>query len=407
MTNFELQASTKQGTVLVELAETHVADFSSRADEHDRDGTFPVENFDAMKRSRVLAAPIPEQFGGLGVDSLHDVMVAVSRLARACPSTAIAANMHIGFMWVMARWWRNAPPDDAALLEAMLPAFGASEAIVCGAGTEAGAPIWAPRTTATRTDGGFLLNGRKVFATNSEIAGAFGVMARITGEDGRDYSAGAFVPAGSPGLEVRRTWDALGMRASCSHEVVFENCFVPEQMLHAGAPLGTWDAAAIAALIAVNFPLIGAYVGIAESARDLALSATRTRCSEDRPAVQHLVAEIEIDLCAARAALSRTAVAIDEYVAAPDAALELDRMQALVADWQCAKMIVMRSAQHAVDTAMHVAGGASYMSAHTLSRLYRDVRAGWFHQPFSPVEAHEYVGRRALGLDPGPTLDTR
>ena len=69
-------------------------------------------------------------------------------------------------------------------------------------------------------------------------------------------------------------------------------------------------------------------------------------------------------------------------------------------DYQCAKWIVNQNALHIVSRAMDVCGGGAFMSGHELSRLYRDVRAGPFMQPFSPTEAREYIGRIALGLYP-------
>ena len=92
---------------MVELAEEHAADFATRAAEHDRENTFVAENFDRMKESGLLAAAAPKEFGGLGVGSAHDITVAISRLARGCGSTAIAANMHIGAVWVVTRNWRQ------------------------------------------------------------------------------------------------------------------------------------------------------------------------------------------------------------------------------------------------------------------------------------------------------------
>lgn len=79
--DFPLQAKTEAGKRLVELAEKHAADFAVRADQHDRDGTYPFENIEALKESGYFAAPIPVELGGMGVESWHDLMVASSRLA--------------------------------------------------------------------------------------------------------------------------------------------------------------------------------------------------------------------------------------------------------------------------------------------------------------------------------------
>src|SRR5580765_5388515 len=127
---FELQARTGPGQRMVELAEEHAADFATRAADHDRENRFVVENFDLMKKSGLLAAAAPEQFGGLGVESVHDMTVAISRLARGCGSTAIAANMHIGSVWIVTRTWQQGIlTGDASVEEGVgrfLPLLGQS-----------------------------------------------------------------------------------------------------------------------------------------------------------------------------------------------------------------------------------------------------------------------------------------
>ena len=80
--SFELTAKTEPGDRLVALAETLAAEIGGRASKHDREASFPHESLAAIKRSGYLTGPIPAGFGGLGVTSLHDVLVASSRLAR-------------------------------------------------------------------------------------------------------------------------------------------------------------------------------------------------------------------------------------------------------------------------------------------------------------------------------------
>lgn len=103
----ELLPVTDPGRTFVAQCEEHAADFASRAAEHDRDATFPVENIEAMQKSGALAACVPEELGGLGLTSLHDLTVGVNRLARGDGSTAIASNMHLGATWVATRAWRR------------------------------------------------------------------------------------------------------------------------------------------------------------------------------------------------------------------------------------------------------------------------------------------------------------
>ena len=106
--DFALGPVTDPGKRLVTLAGEHAADFASRAAHHDRDGSFPFENIEALQRSGVMAACVPAEFGGLGVTSLHDYVLGINRLGRGDGSTAIAANMHIFRPWLLTRLWRAA-----------------------------------------------------------------------------------------------------------------------------------------------------------------------------------------------------------------------------------------------------------------------------------------------------------
>ncbi len=145
------------GKRYVALAEEHAKDFATRAAEHDRQGSFPFENFRAMQQSGVMAAMVPEQFGGLGVESVHDMVVGVSRLGRGDGSTALAANMHIVAGRLISDAWKaaNAAQDlrAASACEGLLQQISAGEVIVTLLGTESGTDQLHPQVTATPTQG--------------------------------------------------------------------------------------------------------------------------------------------------------------------------------------------------------------------------------------------------------------
>jgi alkylation response protein AidB-like acyl-CoA dehydrogenase len=408
---FELQARTGPGRRMVELAEEHAADFATRAADHDRDNTFVAENFDLMKKSGLLASAAPERFGGLGVESAHDITVAISRLARGCASTAIAANMHIGSVWVVTRNYQQGlltgDTEASEGLGQFLPFLGQSRVIVSGAGTESGSSFVFPQTTATPVDGGYRINGHKIFATNSDVADSVTVFLKLPDGEGWWRSGMAIVLRGAEGMDVRGNWDAMGMRGSGSHDVVFTDCFVPEAMVFPGAPIGEVRTDGWLALAVVNYALIGAFLGIAEAARQHIVDHVKDRRKPpfdnvlaERPATQFQIAEIDVALTAARAALTRTGGMIDEHIERPDRELTQEHVRDLMHQWQCTKLIVNRAAADVVDRALALSGGTGYLSGSVLSRLYRDVRAGPFMQPFSPNEAFEYIGRVALGLEP-------
>src|SRR5262245_3574514 len=133
--DFALQPLTPPGQRFVALTEQHATDFASRAAAHDRDGSFPFENIATMQQSGAMAACVPEALGGLGVRSVHDFMLGMSRLGRGDGSTAIAANMHIFRPWRMTRLWEAARAAGnmayAAGLERRLRRMGAGQLVMC------------------------------------------------------------------------------------------------------------------------------------------------------------------------------------------------------------------------------------------------------------------------------------
>ena len=407
--NFELQPMTGPGQRLVALAEAHAPDFATRADRHDREGSFPFENFAAMRHSGLLAAGVPLELGGLGVTSLYDLTLASNRLGRADGSTAIATTMHLASTWYLTRQRAaaQAAGNTAAVesVEASLRRVAAGELIIAMLGSEAGTDLRHPLTEATRVEGGWLLNGSKTFGTLSPVAQLLGTRARVADGAGGYRLASVRIPRDTPGLTVKDNWDALGMRASGSHDVVFENCFVPDELLTVRGEWGDFDEPLVP-LVALG--LTAAFLGIAEAARALAIELVTTRRSRltgrapaERYAVQQTVALMEIELAAARALFERSAqragAFLDEH---PPAVAPASDWHALYKECQCAKWFVNRTAITIVDRALTVSGGAGYLSKSPLARLYRDVRAGPFMAPLTETEALQYIGTVALGLEP-------
>jgi alkylation response protein AidB-like acyl-CoA dehydrogenase len=406
----QLSPITEAGRRFVKLAEKHAADFAERAETFDRAGTFPFENFEDMKQSGFLAGVVPVESGGLGVDSLYDLMVGMSRLARGDASTAIAANMHIaGTNNVLLFRRRAEQAGDHATVELvnrLLAQVAAGEVLMSFPNSEAGTDLTSPLTEAVVVEGGYRVTGRKIFGTVSPAAHLFFPTVRVqNGNDGY-LTATAIVPRNTPGLEIKDNWDALGMRASGSNDIVFTDCFVPSKMLfglrdnYGKVGRGFPDVA-----LNVNAPLNATFLGIAEAARDFVASATMQkkgpsrRALRDRIPIQQIVAEIEIDLSIARAMTARLGHLADTFrrrYASEEPSVE--DANDMMKEVQCMKYVVTRKAVDVVDRAMTVCGGAAYMNKHPLTRLYRDARAGAFMQPYAPYEALEFIGKVALGL---------
>lgn len=410
--DFELEPRTAAGSRLLRLAEAHAADFTTRAAQHDRDKSFPHEHIEAMKKSRLLAACVPEALGGLGVMSLHDFSLAMSRLGRGDASTAIATNMHAIVPWRLSRAWQaakaNSAEQQAERLEALLHQVVAGEAVMSLTFSEAGTDLLHPLVEAVPTAGGWMLNGRKIFGTMSEAATMIDISCRVRTAKGESRWAVATVTCDNEGMAIQYNWDAMGMRASGSHDIILTDCFVSDQALTQVGAWGKWLDRFMIGHIGLMLGLTGVFLGIAEAAHQIAIDRVTTqrkgphgRLQAERYAIQHTMAETEIDLAACRAMLGRTGVAVDDLLLGdPGHPIAIDDLHSLMKDLQCTKWMVNRKAIDIVDRALTATGGASYLSQHPLSRLYRDVRAGPFMQLFSPLEAFAYIGKVSLGLEP-------
>jgi alkylation response protein AidB-like acyl-CoA dehydrogenase len=227
--------------------------------------------------------------------------------------------------------------------------------------------------------------------------------------DDGTYAAGtAVVFRGTPGQTILDNWDALGMRGSGSNDVVYENCVIPEEMFFAESEWGELDEGKLIIGTGANLGLLGAFVGIAEAAREYIVELLRKRTKQptgrplaERHGIQHGMAELDLGLNTCRAHLSWIGTHVDRVlVDRPVMSVSLDEMHELMAVSQASKLVLQRTAIDVVDKALQLSGGAGYLSASPLSRWYRDVRAGPFMQPLSANEAHEYIGRVALGQAP-------
>jgi alkylation response protein AidB-like acyl-CoA dehydrogenase len=406
--DLELTPLTNAGRRFTALAEEHARDFATRAEQHDREGSFPVENIEALRRSGASGATVPSELGGLGVESVHDYVAGVNRLGRGDGSTGLAANMHIFRTLFVARAWRAAEAagrhEEAARSAALLRRIASGDVIIAAILTETGADHLHIRTEATRRDSGWVLNGRKSFGTGSPAADLLGILCRYRDGAGRLRMALAHVSARSPGVEIKDNWDALGMRGSGSHDVVFTNCVVPAADFIDTGPWGEYTERYLAGNAVGTLGLVAVFLGIAEAAREHTLTMLKTdrgRRLAARRSVQYAVAEIEIKLATSRALVARAGTTLDTFLASHGLGpLPMDELHEVMKDFQCTKWVVTRQAIEIVDSALTLSGGAGYLTKSPLSRLYRDVRAGPFMQPFSPNEALEYIGKVSLGQDP-------
>src|SRR5829696_2406668 len=198
-----------------------------RAAQHDRDGTFPIENFRDMHPEGLLRICVPKEHGGLGA-SFRTYCLAAAELGRYCGATALSWNMH-----VCSTLWTGALADDLEMSAQeraehnmrrqlhyrRIVENGALYSQPFSEGGAAAAGAAAFGTEAKPIDGGYLINGKKIFASLSGAADYYGILCteRAAGEEAsRRNTLYLAVPANAPGVQVVGDWDPLGMRATVS-----------------------------------------------------------------------------------------------------------------------------------------------------------------------------------------------
>lgn len=402
--SYKMHAKTAAGEAVVNAAAGLVPAFAARAEAADAANSLCLPNYEDLAASGVSAAFVPKSLGGMGLESIHDWILTIVTLAQGDASTAIAMNMHLGVSRGMTTAFLQAEAKNAPAAEKLslpLKAIAAGKMWICATATEPGTDNLHPFTEALGHQDGWCIRGRKIFVTMSPMATHLGMNLRMRDADG-DHLVTTMMPMTTKGLEPQDDWDALGMRASGSQAIVFNDVLVPKSAVRKIGPWGQWSVGMLMNRALANLPLVGAFLGIAEAAHSIAIEklGSQTRLGNKitgDSGVQHLVGEMEIELAKCRAILAVAAQGMDDFVAqhaaSPPSMADAHR---LMKDYQAAKWVVNRGAIDIVSKAMDLMGGAGYANNHPLARLYRDVRAGPFMQPFAPAQARGYVGQVAL-----------
>ena len=259
------------------------------AAEADARGEFPERTMKAISSSGLLGLVVPEEYGGLG-GSLRDLAATTYTLGTACGSTALAYFFHCssssrGLLPLGAieagLYTPEEEPVVRAFAEKVLTSMGregkwignfASEAVKA---SNANVLI---QTEATRTDGGWLLNGTKSFGCLTGSADYYLVTARLTDVEGLDALTLFLVDRQSDGVRNRQNWNGLGMRASGNHGIILENAFVPDD-LALTIPGAFMRATTVArgSWVGNQVAIATIYVGLARGAYDFALDRVLTQ----------------------------------------------------------------------------------------------------------------------------------
>ena len=385
------QLNTEREQRFVNLAASLADDFATRAAQHDEEASFPHENYARLKETGYTVLIIPESLGGLGATLLERVK-AQERLAQGCGATALAINMHFNVLGLLVDLHRKFKLPN---VEEKLRRIASERLIVAGSGSEPDNAVinLRPRTTASRTKGGWIINGRKIFGTQSIAADMF--FFEATWEDAPEGTTilTCFIdPRKTEGFGFKDDWNTMGMRSTQSRSSEFKEAFIPESAVVLTRPISR-SGRVTKVFAKAPFTIGAPYIGIAQAARDFTVEFMKDRKRfplkhpmSHLPSVYNKVGEMDLLIEGARAAMYRAAGAVDS-----------EHPQSWSRRAVAARMIAIENSVKVVDLALRAVGGSSYFKRLPLERLFRDVRAGLYH-PFDSDESLEFLGKSAFGL---------
>lgn len=383
---------------LIGIAESLGPAFAGRAARYDRDATFPFENFDDLRDAGLLGLCVPERFGGLDADFKTYSLVSAT-LGKYCGATALTFNMH-----ACSTLWPGILVDDLDLTAAekaeherhrgihfeRVVKNGAIYAQPFSEGSAAAAGKAPFGTLAAKVDGGWMINGKKIFASLSGAANYYGMLCT---EDRPDRSTRdtlyLAVPADSPGLEVTGDWDPLGMRGTVSRNLIFKDVFVPDDATM--MPRGVYFQAAS------RWPhmfttLSPTYMGIAIAAYAFTVRYLRGEVPGMPPVKRRMYPTKQIAVAEMHVKLEQTRALFLRML--EDARVDPSKEARLRA--YATQFAVMENANDLCRLAIRTCGGQSMLKSLPLERLYRDSRCGALMLPWTAELCLDRIGREAL-----------
>ena len=375
--------------------------FASRAAHYDRTATFPTENYKDLFESGLIGVCIPESSGGHGAD-FKTYMLTAAEIGRYCGATALTFNMHVSSCLWSGHLIDTLDIDKAdrkkhnvsreihykrILNEGAIYAQPFSE----GGSAAAGSSTF--QTIALKVDNGWIVNGKKIFASLSGHANYYGTLCTEISEAGgnqdRMNTTYLAIPANSEGVSVEGEWDPLGMRGTVSRNLIFKDVFVPDNAKL--MPSGVYHKAA------KRWPhmfmtLTPAYMGISQAAYDFTIKYLRGEMPGTPPVKRRMHPTKQIAVAEMRIILEQTKgiwfQAITEAGPYPS-------RESLLRAW-AAQYTVMENSNKIAQLAIRTCGGQSMLKSLHLERLYRDSRCGSLMLPWTSELCLDMLGKATL-----------
>lgn len=330
-----------------------------------------------------LGLTVPEEYGGSGGDHLAYVLV-TEELGRGDSAVRGIVSVSLGLVAKTIVAWGTEEQKRA-----WLPRLCSGDALGCfgltepGTGSDAGSLT----TRAVRTGDAYVLDGSKMFITNGTWADVVLLFARTGDEPGHRGVSAFLVPTDTPGLTRREIHGKLGLRGQATAELVLDGVRVPASAML--GPEGKGFSVAMSALAKGRMSVAAGCVGIAQAALDAAVSYAAQREQFGRPIahhqlVQELIADISVDVDAARLLTWRVADLID-------------RGQPFATESSTAKLFASEAAVRAASNALQVHGGYGYIDEYPAGKLLRDARVMTLYEGTSQIQKL-LIGRARTGV---------
>ncbi|MCD6571069.1 MAG: acyl-CoA dehydrogenase [Deltaproteobacteria bacterium] len=341
------------------------------ADKRDQEEIFPEDVVKKMGEVGLLGMMVPPEYGGSGAGAVS-YCLALQEIAYECASTAVTMSVANLSAEPLLRFGDEEQKCKYLVPLAsgkMLGSFAVTEP---GAGSDPGSM----KTRAEDKGGYYLVNGTKVFITNGSYAGVINLIARTDPEKGSRGLSAFIVEKDLPGVLVGNKEDKMGLRASNTVELIFEDCKVPRENLLGREGLGF--KIAMVALDSGRIGIASQSLGIAQACLDEAIKYAKTRRQFGRlissfQAIQWMIADMATQI---EAANWLTLSAADRK----------DRGLAFTKEASMAKLFASETANKAAYKALQIHGGYGYMKEFKIERLYRDARATSIYEGTSEIQ---------------------
>jgi alkylation response protein AidB-like acyl-CoA dehydrogenase len=377
--------------------------FAGRAERYDREAIFPTENYRELHEAGLLGICIPKQDGGIGAD-LHTYAMVAAEIGRYCGSSALTYNMHVcSCLWSGALADELEMPDEVRRAHEQRRAVhykrilndGAIYAQPFSEGGAAAAGAVAFATSAKLVDGGWIVSGKKIFASLSGHANYYGALCTEVTEGEKPSRRNTLylaIPADAEGVSVVGDWDPLGMRGTVSRTLIFEDVFVPHEA--ALMPRGVYFQAA------TRWPhmfttLSPSYMGLAQAAYDFTVRYLRGEQPGAGPVKRRMYPTKQIAVAQMRIMLEQTKAL---WFQSMREARPNPTKDQLLRVW-AAHYTVMENANELAQLAIRTCGGQSMLKSLPLERIYRDSRCGSLMLPWTAELCLDRIGRAALYED--------